>query len=257
MRKPYSLFLHNYEFLSGGIKVMYALYGSLLLKGEEVVDKGIFNNPNFVAIYPEIVHENPLRADKVVRYLLNKLGVMSSGGIPGPMHFMGTDEIFVFSKMFAPDTPEDHLMFLPAINTKVFFDKKGTRTKNAVFVGKGLSSMMTIHHPDDCIVINGETVKDQEGLANLLNECQCLYTYDPVSAMGDIARLCGTRVAYLSDEYTRKDYDLYECGTNGMTFKGETTHELDSEAFWDTYRGLQDKFWNESLPNFISITQSL
>ena len=88
--KPYSIYLPPYDYTSGGIKVMYALYGALLLRGQIVVPNARFGG-EFIGIYPEIVNGNPLEATTVVRYLLNELGVMSGDGQPGPTSFPDTD----------------------------------------------------------------------------------------------------------------------------------------------------------------------
>lgn len=255
MRKPYSIYLHPYSPLSGGIKVMYSLYGSMLLKGEEIVGNGVYkDSEKSIAIYPEITHGNPLQAGTVVRYILNKPGVMTSGGIPGPAVFPQDNFLVTFSKMFM-DLSEDQCLFLPAINTEVFYDKKGIRTKDAVFVGKG---KLGRRHPVNAISIERETSGDQEQLADLLNECEALYTYDPVSAMTEIARLCGCRVVYLGEGYTKSDYLKYEPGINGMMFPNEDDDivPLDSEAFERHYKSLYDLFWTVKLPRFINLTQN-
>ena len=252
MRKPYSIRMFNYDATSGGIKVMYGLYGALLLKGEMVIPNAVFEGES-IGIYPEISQGNELQASRVVRYILNKPGVMTQNGIPGPSSFPKTDMQFVFSKMFAPETPEDRLLFLPIINTAVFYDKYKKRDKKAVFEGKGVTSVAL---PDDCVSINRQVAQDQEGLADLLNECIVLYTFDPVSAMTEIARLCGCPVIYLSDVYSEEDYQLYEPGTNGMSFSMEKEPELDTEAFKAHYSDLQARFYDELLPNFIKITQN-
>lgn len=253
MRRPYSIRLFNYDSTSGGIKVMYGLYGALLGKGEEVVSNAIYNpEVDSVGIYPEISHGNELIAKHVVRYILNKPGVMSSNGIPGPESFDKTDLLFTFSKMFM-DLPDEQCLFLPIINLEVFKDLGRKRTKRAVFQGKGVN---TNQHDPNAIVINRELARDQQKLAEILNECTVLYTYDPVSAMTEVARLCGCMVTYLSRDYTREDYLRYEPGVNGMSFPDDKdVSPLDSKAFREHYNGLYAQFWDVSLPNFIRITQ--
>jgi len=90
--KPYSICTPEFEPLSGGIRVMWGLFGHLLAKGELAVTNSTWEVP-FIGIYPEIVHGNPLRADKVIRYVLNKPGVMATQGVPGPMTFDPDEEI--------------------------------------------------------------------------------------------------------------------------------------------------------------------
>lgn len=250
--KPISIYLPPYDYTSGGIKVMYALYGALLAKGQIVVPNARFNG-EFIGIYPEIVNGNPLNATTVVRYLLNEPGVMSNGREPSPTSFPETDILYSFSKLFTPDFPEERIMFLPAIDTHTFYDQKKERTHNAVFIGKGED---TREHPLGCWLIDRGVASNQNELADMLNECQVLYTYDPVSAMTEIARLCGCKVVYLGKKYSKEDYKRYEPGINGMSFDG-TPAELDTEAFTGHYKSLQARFWDVSLPNFIKITQDL
>lgn len=251
MGKPYSIYLPPYDYTSGGIKVMWALYGALLLKGQIVVPNALFQG-DYVAIYPEIVNGNPLKGTTVVRYLLNEPGVMSGNGQPSPTEFPESDILFSFSKLFTPDFPEERIMFLPVIDTHTFYDKKGLRTNNAVFVGKGADIKK---HPQGCWLIDRGVASNQKELADILNECQTLYTYDPVSAMTEIARLCGCNVVYLGEKYSKEDYLRYEPGINGMSFDGSIT-ELDSEAFKTTYSDLQAQFMDK-LDSFIKTTQGI
>lgn len=241
--------------MSGGIKVMYALYGALLLKGEEIFANAIFGGEtNPIGIYPEISQGNELQTKHIVRYILNKPGVMAQSGVPGPTTFAPTDCLFTFSKMFM-DLPDDRCMFLPAINTEVFYDRHLKRDKVAVFVGKGVATQPHIGE----VFIDRNTARDQEALSILLNQCTVLNTYDPVSAMTEISRLCGCRVNYLAPNYTKKDYLLYEPGINGMSFplEDDKIAPLDTKAFLGAYKRLQVQFYNVSLPNFIKITQNL
>jgi len=53
--KPYSIYLPPFNHLSGGIKVMWGLYGALLLKGQIIHSNAKYKDSNFIAIYPEIV----------------------------------------------------------------------------------------------------------------------------------------------------------------------------------------------------------
>lgn len=243
--KPISIYLPPYDYTSGGIKVMYALYGALLAKGLVVVPNAMFPG-EFVGIYPEIVNGNPMEATTVVRYLLNEPGVMSGNGQPSPTSFPETDYLFSFSKLFTPDFPEEKIMFLPAIDTRTFYNKGKVRKANAVFIGKGID---TREHPEGCWLIDRGVAANQNELADQLNECKTLYTYDPVSAMTEIARLCGCNVVYLGKKYTKEDYERYEPGINGISFDGTPT-ELDCETFTKHYRDLQARF-NDKLELFI------
>lgn len=246
--KPYSLACPPYEVTSGGIRVMYALQSWLEIKGQIALMNTTFDVP-FVGIYPEIYHGNDLGASRVVRYLLNKPGVMAGYGIPGPTQFDPTDDIYVFSKIY--DTfgvDSDHLLFCPVINLHVFKDYKRKRTKTCYLVGKGTNANQ---HPKDSIELTRFFSNDQGSLADLLNECSVIYGYDPLSAMYDIARLCGCEVRYLGDR-SREELAEYELGIEGIDFGSGTA--LNSDSFRDMYLKLREDF-STKIDTFIESTQ--
>jgi len=255
--RPYSIRSPQFDLTSGGIRVLYGLYGWLLAKGQLVFMNAMFENPDFVGIYTDIHKGNDLGANTVVRYLLNKVGVM--GGVnpatgeweTGQTSFDPTDRIYYFSKLFG-ETEPDNYMFLPILNTHLFRDQKKKRDRRAVFVGKGVDTGL---HQRGATIIDRSLAQDQQELADLLNECEVLYSYDPVSAMTEIARLCGCRVVYLSETYTREDYaNKYEAGVNGMSFGTDEGVELDTEAFTQHYLDLRETF-SKRLDIFIESTQ--
>lgn len=251
MVKAYSVYCPPFDITSGGIRVMWALYGHLLAKGQIVIPNASFEGGDFVAIYPEIIQGNPFEAKHVVRYILNKPGVMSSNGVPGPQTFNPQDKIYVFSELFnTMGVNEARHMFLPMLDFHTWKNQGKKRTRKAVFVGKGND---TKQHPEECILINRNLAQDQQKLADLLNECQVMYQYDPVSAMSEIARLCGCPVVMLQDTYTRDDYmRKYEPGINGIGW-GEQI-PFDAEGFRSHYTHLKAKF-SLRLDDFIEETQ--
>jgi hypothetical protein len=252
--KPYSVFTPEYQILSGGIRVMWGLLGWLLAKGQLAQPNVKWSTP-FTAIYPEITHGNPLEAQRVIRYILNRPGVMSSYGVPGPTKFDPYDEIYVFSRIY--DTfgvPDDHILFLPILNLQLFKDNKQRRNHTCYFIGKGRDMGL---HPKDSIKIDRSNSEDQEKLANLLNNCTVMYTYENPTAMVEIARLCGCRVVFFQDgamtSYTQKELtDLYEPTMMGVGWGKEVP--LDTKKFREHYKGLIKTF-EERLERFIIHTQ--
>ena len=249
MYKPYLLRTPDFNPTSGGIRVMWGLYGWLLAKGQ-LAYLNTQIDVQSIGIYPEIYHGNDMKADKVVRYMLNAPGVMATHGVPGPTTFDPTDEIYVFSKIY--DTfgvDDDHLLFLPIINLHLFKNMGKVRTKTCYLVGKGTNKHL---HPEDAIEITRDFANDQKALADLLNECQMLYGYDHLSAAYDIARLCGCPVEYHGDA-TREELKDYEPGLDGIDFGGGTMWSIDS--FRDNYQSLITQF-SMKLDRFIERTQS-
>lgn len=211
---------------------MWGLYGWLLAKGQ-VAYMNRWPDGDKVAIYPEIQRGNPANASTVVRYILNTPGIM--GAIyddgrkePGPTKFDEKDKIYVFSKIY--DTfgvDYNHLLFLPIADLHVFKDQKKKRKKTCYLIGKGKNKLI---HPKDSIELNRKFAMDQNALADVLNECECLYGYDPMSAMYELARLCGCRVKYFGS-MEDEDIEKYEPGMNGFGLNGE-----DKPLYTDEFR---------------------
>jgi hypothetical protein len=254
--KPYLVRVPDFKIDSGGIRVMWALYGWLLAKGQiAFVNSGV--NTDSVGIYPEIYHGNDMMATKVIRYILQKPGMMGKGTPggnfqAGPTSFDPSDELYIFSKVYDEwDTPDDHILFLPVIPLNVFKDTKGKRDKVAFYVGKGVNSGK--HPPEAEELVRGRDTQDQFKLAQYLNECETLYVYDRMSAIMEVARLCGCKVVYLGD-MERSIFEKYEPGMNGISYKDEVIRDLDVLAFREKYKQLIRTF-ELNLDSFIEKTQ--
>lgn len=248
--KPYSIACPPYEITSGGIRVMYAFQSWLEIKGQIALMNAKYDVP-FIGVYPEIYHGNPLEASRVVRYILQKPGVMAMNGVPAPKSFDKSDDIYVFSKIY--DTfgvLDSKLLFCPVINLHIFKDQNRRRTKTCYLVGKGINGHQ---HPEDAIELTREFASDQSRLADLLNDCQILYGYDHMSAMYDIARLCGCKVRYLGTG-TKQELNSYEPGLNGMYFSEDDSEDFYPKWFRENYIGLRKDF-DQRMDNFIEDTQ--
>jgi hypothetical protein len=241
---------------SGGVRVLWGLYGHLLAKGMVAYTNVKLNTHDFVAIYPEIMHGNEGEADYVVRYILNKPGVMGGGTHkkpmgPGPTEFDKTDELYYFSRLFGKAKDEKHYMFLPILNMQLFKPQGKKRTKKCVYLGKDFD----LHkHPKDCIYITRDIWLDQTKLADLLNECQVMYCYDRVTAMTEIARLCGCRIVMINPVYTKDEFREYEPGMNGISWDKDEGVPLDVRGFRYHYASMKRLFCNK-LNDFIERTQ--
>lgn len=253
MIKPYLLRTPPYDPSSGGIKVMYGLYGHLLAKGLPAFLNTSIDVPS-VGIYPEIYQGNDMGSHKVVRYILQKPGMMATTdefGIltPGPTDFPASDEKYVFSRVYDEwGVDDDHILFLPIIDLHTFTDQGRKRDKVAFYVGKGANLGK---HPTEAIEITRLFTSDQQALAELLNQCQTLYVYDHLSAIMEVARLCGTSIVYLGD-MPKEQLEKYEPGMNGLGYGVE--EKLDSKEFRSHYKDMIHVFENK-LDRFIESTQ--
>lgn len=252
MYRPYSIYAPPFDPTSGGIRVMYGLYGHLLAKGQIAAINSIYSDMDFIAIYPEIVTGNPFGAKHIVRYIMNKPGVMggtTANGqfIPGPTEFDKPDQLYYFSRLFG----EGNYLFLPILNLFLFKDQGKKRTKTAYFIGKGKDEGL---HPMDAYQINRAFARDQQALADLLNECEVLYCYDPVTAMTELARLCGCRIVMVNPVYSKDQFKLYEPGMNGISWGKDEEIPLDIEGFRKHYYEMKWEF-GVKLNTFIEVTQ--
>lgn len=251
--RPYSIWMAGWDTTSGGIRVLWGLMGWLLAKGQIVIPNA--QGKDFITIYPEIVPGNPFGADKVVRYILATPGVMGMGGVPGPTTFATSELTYVFSELYNTlKVDSKHLMFLPILDLHTFkVTNEAKRTQRCVLVGKGKH----LHDKETkgLFEITREFARDQGRLADYLNECEVLYSYDPNSAMFEIARLCGCRVVIIPSMYSRDEFSKYEPGMNGISWGLEEHVPLDVEGFRQHYQQLRSAFVRR-LDDFIEETQA-
>ena len=248
--KPYSVFCPPWSTTSGGIRVMYGLYGWLLAKGMMVFQNASFENKDFIGIYPEIVNGNPMEAKTVVRYILAPLGEMASNGVPGPSSYDKSDLIYSFSKLIY-ETDDEHTLFLPILNTSLFRDEgRRERPYKCVFVGKGINSHL---HPEGCLEVDRNLSQDQAHLADFLNDCEVMYCYDHRTAMTEVARLCGCRVVIFPSIVSLEQYKLYEPGMDGISWGKDEGIKV-TKDFRDHYIEMKDIF-SKKLDIFIEATQ--
>lgn len=254
--RPYVLTAPQWETTSGGVRVMYGLYGWLLAKGQVAYMNQRPSEGDVIGIYPEIEVGNPANASTVVRYILNKPGLipalLSDGSLrQGPTEFDKNDILYYFSRLYG----DGDVMFLPILDLHLFKDQKKKRTRTAFFQGKGLNYDYKPVHPDNAFLIDRQFASDQAKLADFLNECHTLYCYDPVSAMTELARLCGVRVIMINPVYTKEQFSKYEPGMNGINWGKDEGIELDTHSFREKYKQLRRNF-EMDLDSFIEHTQN-
>jgi hypothetical protein len=254
--KPYSIITPEYQITSGGIRVMYALQSWLETRGQIAwVNQFPQDTHKFITIYPEISQGNVTNADYAVRYILNTPGNMTTNGIPGPTQFSPLDKIYVFSRIYnTAGVDESHLMFLPVLNTHLF---KVTNTNKRKFkcklIGKGKD--LHLKETEGLFELTRPFANDQGALADYLNECELMYSYDPNSAMFEIARLCGCRVVIVPSFFKRDEFAKYEPGMNGISWGFSEEKPLDAVEFRNHYLKMRDLF-AEKLDYFIEDTQT-
>lgn len=242
----------GWDTTSGGIRVLWGLMGWLLAKGQIVIPNA--QGKDFITIYPEIVPGNPFNSDRVVRYILATPGVMGMNGQPGPTQFDDSEVKYVFSELYnTTGVDKKHILFLPILDLHTFkVTNEGKRTKRCKLVGKGIDQHLK--ETEGLFELTREFSQNQSQLADYLNECEVMYSYDANSAMFEIARLCGCRVTIIPSMYSRDEFSKYEPGMNGISWGVEENVPLEVCGFRQHYLALRSIF-AKKMDDFIKDTQ--
>jgi hypothetical protein len=147
-----------------------------------------------IVIYPEVITGNPLGAERVVRYLLNREGFVGRNR----MNNSDDDFILAFSKIYH-DNP--HAILFKVSHNSIFNVKASKpalrRSIDLTYIGKG-----SLY--DDCFVIKNtielarQWPKTKAELALLLKNSRYYYTWDCISQTNTDAIFCGVIPIFMS-----------------------------------------------------------
>jgi hypothetical protein len=147
-----------------------------------------------IVVYPEIVHGNPLRARKVVRWLLHKPGFHF-----GQVKFGPNDLFFYYHETFndPPFPKATKLMILNLEeNFKIFKQTNfGPRKGCCYILRKGKKRVADPAALDGPVI---DTLSHKEK-ARIFNECEYCYSYDPNTMLLNLASLCGCKAVVVPE----------------------------------------------------------
>ncbi|MBS0437166.1 MAG: WavQ [Proteobacteria bacterium] len=139
-----------------------------------------------IVVYPEIVHGNPLRAERVVRWLLHKPGFHKGRYEYGP-----GDRYFFFQKAFddpALNPDGDNLLKVVWLRDDVYRQTNfGERHGSCYFLRKGKGRPL-VHELEGSVL--ADRLSHAE-LATLFNRTQLCVSYDSYTMYSLFAALCG------------------------------------------------------------------
>lgn len=275
--RPYFIFTPDWSKYSAGVVVLHTLAHRLKLMGLPVYLNTPIQNPQWgrlpiiaeftqdknkaIAVYPEIVNGNPYQCKTVVRYLLHLPGFFG-----GPTFFNNSDLLFVHSNLFNQriGLPKERVLFFPYLDTNIFYDMKMERSLKFYFRRKENGT-----YPDPRIAEvpsigtgkENESEDAQKNLAIRLNKTKVLYCYDNVTAMVDIARLCGCAVVMIPDgfwtEQECRHFGGWEAGgiAYGVERESEAVDSVSSEAMKKYYTVDAEVQAKIAMLKFIKATQ--
>ncbi len=139
-----------------------------------------------VVIYPEITAGNPLGSKRVIRWLLNKPGVIS-----GIKDFGDKDLYFYYHKHFNDwelnPYEERHLNVIELKSDVYRKTNDGERRGQCYMVRKGCDRVLNCHDPD-AVKVDGLS---HEELAKIFNEFKYFVCYDLYTMYCRYAAMCG------------------------------------------------------------------
>ena len=269
--RPYYIYSPPFDESSAGIVVMHSLAQQLKRAGcdVEVVScevKELTSKPweldhASIAVYPEIIWGNPFCSHTVARLILHLPGFWG-----GPEDYPASNLLFVFHEMWNYKAklhlPPGRLLQVPYLNLDRFINLHLPRKGRLVYRGKGTQ-------PDDPTLIGIPLLGEKEGfrgkegqdrLVQALNTCEVLYSYDNLTAMTEIARLCGCPVVFIPDPFfTREELEMTPVmQAGGVGYGLDETNKAISSMNSDHIHwmyGLQKIKFNRQLEQFITITQ--
>jgi hypothetical protein len=268
--KPYLIYTYPWDNSSAGNIVLHKLADALSKRFPGIVytlapdprvdakhiSKCTVDRKYCIAVYPEVFGGNVFGCGTIVRYLLNVPGMFG-----GPKGFSREDIQFAFSNFFNRKIglPSSRILTVPYLDLNQFYDKKMERVGPLYYRGKGQAPHCTpVPYLGTGLDYRGE--HGQNALREILNQCTVLYSYDCISAMNEIARLCGCPVVLIPDDYWTledcKSLDTWNSGGIGFGLEEEEKAKstINPEKLRETYDWFETIFQLQ-LDNFIRVTQ--
>ena len=177
----------------------------------------------FIAIYPETVSGNPLNAHEVVRWVLNRPGLLG-----GEELYDESELVFSYSDVFTPYIKNRIAgkLHMPTIDETLFYCDDADLSKRNLqcyYVGKSQWKDGFVD-PAQAFEINRTTPNKTE-LGKLFRSAKVLYCFDNSTVLIYEALLCGCPVVVIPDgTHQREDFAALELGSEGISWgTGEYT----------------------------------
>lgn len=197
----------------------------------------------FTAIYPETVAGNPLRAPRVIRWVLNRPGLLGGDAV-----YAADESVYSYAECYLPYIENDVAgkLCMPTIDETVFFTNDSEphdRSLECFYIGKsrwreGVCDRSTTFE------ITRES-PDKSELGKLFRASRVLYCFDNTTVLTYEALLCGCPVVIVPDgTQTRSDYEQLALGMAGISWGpgDRRALPLDVPALRARYAALKQAF---------------
>ncbi|MFJ3046090.1 hypothetical protein ACIPEN_09675 [Herbaspirillum chlorophenolicum] len=280
LHQPYYVYTPPYKQTSGGSRALHYLCHALNLIGEEaysvnhqthselrtpVLTQEIVNTHQAagrspIAIYPEVISDNPLKARNVIRYLLAEPARYTGHPIQRGLR----DLIYTFGPSIVPEGWEADRLRMPLVDTRIY-NALGTRPENrqgsAVFFNRHIANGGTLNP----VTMNSIEISIRAGersaaeLAEIFKTVECLYLYEHSTICFE-ALLCGCPVVYIQNETSLPESYPWLMEGNGIAWdlSPESLKRAKASVYkvQALYQKEEDDFW-EDLGKLVEKTQRL
>jgi hypothetical protein len=153
-----------------------------------------------IVVYPEIVDGNPLRAERVVRWLLHKPGFHTGRAVYGPH-----DKFFFFQNAFndpAINPHPDNLLKTVFIRDDIYKQTNfGPRSGTCYILRKGKDRPI-VHPLENSVLVDDLSHRE---LAEVFNRVETCISYDTYTLYSAFAALCGCVSVVVPEEGKTKE----------------------------------------------------
>jgi hypothetical protein len=196
----FNLAIPGYDERSAGVRVCWYLDTLLTFAGYQTVTNWAVPADNDIVIYPDCVPGNPLKAKRVVRYMLY-FAEAYFGGVRIPENELAIpySDYLVESVKKHCDGQIGPVITLPCIEPGLFYPEEKT-IEAVLYTGK--ETVPIARRPLQEMPVITRTSHSRAETAALLRKTKNLYTLDHYTAMVAEAQLCGARVWLVRDPQT-------------------------------------------------------
>lgn len=201
------------SFMTGGKETASHLQAPLLdtAVAEEICAQG------YTAIYPETIPGNPLQAPSVIRWVLNRPGLLGGDEV-----YPESERVFYYSDVFRPYIKNRVIgkLYMPTIDESLFYcddPDLSNRSLECFYIGKSQWQDGIVDRTR-AFEITRDTPRKQE-LGKLFRASRVLYCFDNSTILTYEALLCGCPVVIVPDgTQTKQDYERLELGIEGIAW---------------------------------------
>ncbi|MBN3818928.1 glycosyltransferase family 1 protein, partial [Paraburkholderia sp. Se-20369] len=276
---PYYVYAPNFRQTSGGVRAMHYLCHVLNLLGHEAYVTAQIVHPDLrtpqvtndiaqahananrspIAVYPEIVSDNPFNTRCVARYLLAEPGRIEGNAID----LQPSDLVFTFGPTLVPAGWQADLLRMPLVDTRIFNSDgvdDARRSGSAVFINRHLIRGGSLHPvtADSIEISNRVPARSAHELAALFRQVECVYLYEWSTAAFE-ALLCGCPVVCILNDASLPEPYRWVMDGKGIAWgldEAEIAHaKATIHEARDAYLQEEATFWRQ-LQTFVDKTQA-